>query len=227
MIRLTALCSALLAVAVAMPSLAQTEPQTEQQIPATPPQVPPAPPPVPEKVYETVRVAITTSEGPIVLALEKERAPITTANFLRYVDQKRLDGTAFYRAMKLSDDGSYGLIQGGTQGNPKKVLPKIAHEPTTKTGLAHTDGAISMARGAPGSADGDFFITIGALDSLNADPSKAGDNLGFAVFGRVVEGMDTVRKIMNAPTSPTLGAGVMKGQMIAAPVRILTARRAQ
>ncbi|WP_184069537.1 peptidylprolyl isomerase [Sphingosinicella soli] len=223
MIRLTALCTALLALAVAMPSLAQTEPQTS----ATPAEAPPAPPSAPEKVYETVRVAITTSEGPIVLALEKERAPLTTANFLRYVDQKRMDGTAFYRAMKLSDDGSYGLIQGGTQGNPKKVLPKVAHEPTTKTGLSHTDGAISMARGAPGSADGDFFITVGALDSLNADLSKPGDNLGFAVFGRVVEGMDTVRRIMNAPTSPTLGAGVMKGQMIAAPVRILTARRAQ
>ena len=223
MIRLTALCTVLLAVAAAMPSLAQTEPRP----PAMPVEAPPLPPPAPEKVYETVRVAIATSEGPIVLALETERAPITTANFLRYVDQKRLDGTAFYRAMKLSDDGSYGLIQGGTQGNPKKVLPKIAHEPTTKTGLSHTDGAISMARGAPGSADGDFFITIGALDSLNADPSKPGDNLGFAVFGRVVEGMDTVRRIMNAPTSPTLGEGVMKGQMIAAPVRILTARRAQ
>ncbi len=226
MIRLTALCTALLAVAVAMPSLAQTDPQQTETTPATAPQVPPAPPPMPEKVYETVRVAITTSEGPIVLALEKERAPVTTANFLRYVDQKRLDGTAFYRAMKLSDDGSYGLIQGGTQGNPKRVLPKIAHEPTSKTGLSHTDGAISMARGAPGSADGDFFITIGALDSLNADLSKPGDNLGFAVFGRVIEGMETVRKIMNAPTSPTLGEGVMKGQMIASPVKIVTARRA-
>lgn len=223
MIRLTVLCTALLAVAVAMPSLAQSEPQTS----ATPAETPPAPPPVPEKVYETVRVAITTSEGPIVLALEKERAPLTTANFLRYVDQKRLDGTAFYRALKVSDDGSYGLIQGGTQGNLKAMLPLIAHEPTTKTGLSHTDGAVSMARGAPGSAAGDFFITIGALESLNADPSKPGDNLGFAVFGRVVEGMDTVRRIMNAPTSPTLGEGAMKGQMIASPVRILTARRAQ
>lgn len=223
MIRLTALCTALLAVAVAMPSLAQSEPQTS----ATPAETPPAPPPVPEKVYETVRVAITTSEGPIVLALEKERAPLTTANFLRYVDQKRLDGTAFYRALKVSDDGSYGLIQGGTQGNLKAMLPPIAHEPTTKTGLSHTDGAVSMARGAPGSAAGDFFITIGALESLNADPSKPGDNLGFAVFGHVVEGMDTVRRIMNAPTSPTLGEGAMKGQMIASPVRILTARRAQ
>lgn len=223
MIRLTVLCTALLAVAVAMPSLAQSEPQTS----ATPAETPPAPPPVPEKVYETVRVAITTSEGPIVLALEKERAPLTTANFLRYVDQKRFDGTAFYRALKVSDDGSYGLIQGGTQGNLKAMLPPIAHEPTTKTGLSHTDGAVSMARGAPGSAAGDFFITIGALESLNADPSKPGDNLGFAVFGHVVEGMDTVRRIMNAPTSPTLGEGAMKGQMIASPVRILTARRAQ
>lgn len=223
MIRLTALCTALLAVAVAMPSLAQGEPQT----PATPAETPPQPPPVPEKVYETVRVAIATSEGPIVLALEKERAPVTTANFLRYVDQKRLDGTAFYRALKVSDDGSYGLIQGGTQGNLKAMLPPIAHEPTTKTGLSHIDGAVSMARGAPGSAAGDFFITVGDLESLNADPSKPGDNLGFAVFGRVVEGMDTVRRIMNAPTSPTLGEGAMKGQMIASPVRILTARRAQ
>ncbi|WBX86105.1 peptidylprolyl isomerase [Sphingosinicella microcystinivorans] len=223
MIRLTALCTALLAVAVAMPSLAQSEPQT----PATPAETPPQPPPVPEKVYETVRVAIATSEGPIMLALEKERAPVTTANFLRYVDQKRLDGTAFYRALKVSDDGSYGLIQGGTQGNLKAMLPPIAHEPTTKTGLSHIDGAVSMARGAPGSAAGDFFITVGALESLNADPSKPGDNLGFAVFGHVVEGMDTVRRIMNAPTSPTLGEGAMKGQMIASPVRILTARRAQ
>lgn len=220
MIRLTALCTALLAVAVSMPAFAQ------EQTPPTVSEATPQPAPAPEKVYETVRVSLTTSEGPIVLALEKERAPLTTANFLRYVDQKRLDGTVFYRAMKLSDDGNYGLIQGGTQGNPKKVLPKVAHEPTTKTGLSHTDGAISMARGAPGSADGDFFITIGALTSLDADPAKTGDNLGFAVFGRVVEGMDTVRKIMAAPTSPTLGVGYMKGQMIADPVRILTARRA-
>lgn len=219
MIRLTALCTALLAVAVSMPAFAQ------EQTPPAVPEATPQPAPAPEKVYETVRVSLTTSEGPIVLALEKERAPLTTANFLRYVDQKRLDGTVFYRAMKLSDDGNYGLIQGGTQGNPKKVLPKVAHEPTTKTGLSHTDGAISMARGAPGSADGDFFITVGALTSLDADPAKTGDNLGFAVFGRVVEGMDTVRKIMAAPTSPTLGVGYMKGQMIADPVRIVTARR--
>lgn len=174
----------------------------------------------------TVRVVLQTGEGPIVLELEKERAPITTANFLRYVDQKRLDGVTFYRAMKLTPAGDFSLIQGGAKGDPKRVLPPIAHEPTGKTGLSHVDGAISMARGAPGSANGDFFITVGELKSLDADPAKPGDNQGFAVFGRVVEGMDVVRRIMGLPTSPTAGEGAMKGQMLAAPVRIANARRA-
>jgi peptidyl-prolyl cis-trans isomerase A (cyclophilin A) len=171
----------------------------------------------------TVRVELTTAMGPIVLELEKERAPVTTANFLRYVDEKRFEGTGFYRAMNVAP--GYGLIQGGTRGDPRRVLPKIRHEPTSQTGLSHVDGTISMARGAPGSADGDFFITVGALTSLDADPAKPGDNLGFAAFGRVVAGMETVKAIMAAPTSPTEGVGVMKGQMIAAPVRIVGARR--
>jgi peptidyl-prolyl cis-trans isomerase A (cyclophilin A) len=208
---------ALALVALAMPALAQTP------APAAPPAAPAEAAPAPRPA--TVRVTLATAEGPIVLELEKERAPVTTANFLRYVDQKRFDGAVFYRAMKLSPDGSYGLIQGGTRNDRKTTLPPIAHEPTSKTGLSHVDGAVSMARGAPGSATGDFFISIGALTSLDADPSKPGDNQGFAVFGRVVEGMDVVRKIMAAPTSPTEGQGVMKGQMIAAPVKIATARR--
>jgi peptidyl-prolyl cis-trans isomerase A (cyclophilin A) len=176
------------------------------------------PPPLP-------RVALTTAEGVVTLELERDRAPVTSANFLRYVDQKRLDGAVFYRAMKLTPDGDYGLIQGGVRGDPKTKLPPIAHEPTSKTGLSHTDGAISMARLAPGTASSEFFITIGAVTSLDAQPSGTGDTAGFAVFGRVVEGMDVVKKILSAPTSPTLGDGVMKGQMIAAPVKILTARR--
>jgi len=207
-------------LSLGIPALAQTAP------PAIPPATP-APVEVAAPKPATVRVALQTSEGPIVLELEKERAPVTTANFLRYIDQKRLDGTVFYRAMKLTPAGDYGLIQGGTQGNPKRALPGIVHEPTTKTGLGHVDGTISMARGAPGSATGDFFITVGALTSLDANPAQPGDNLGFAAFGHVVEGMDVVRRIMSAPTSPTAGEGAMKGQMLAAPVRILTARRAK
>lgn len=207
MIRLLA-CFTLLAL-VALPASAQTD------TPAAAPRL------------ATVRVSLQTSEGPILLELEQERAPITTANFLRYVDQKRLDGTVFYRAMKLSDTPALGLIQGGVRNDPKRVLKPIAHEPTSQTGLSHTDGTISMARGAPGSASGDFFITVGALTSLDANPAQSGDNLGFAAFGHVVEGMDVVRRILGAPTSPTAGEGVMKGQMLATPVRILSARRAE
>jgi len=209
-------------LALAAPAFGQAAapPATPETAPVTAPAVAPTPKPA------TVRVNLQTAEGPIVLELEKERAPITTANFLRHVDQKRFDGATFYRAMKLTPDGAYGLIQGGTRGDPKRTLKPVAHEPTSKTGLSHTDGAVSMARGAPGSAAGDFFISIGALTSLDADRSKTGDNQGFAVFGRVVVGMDVVRKIMGAPTSPTEGEGAMKGQIIAAPIKIVSARRA-
>src|SRR3990167_8825209 len=115
-------------------------------------QAPAAPPPA-----ATVKVTLTTSEGPIVLELQREKAPITTANFLRYVDQKRYDGATFYRASKTPNAPELGLIQGGVQNDPARVLKPIAHEPTTKTGLSHTDGAISMGRFAPGSATSDFL----------------------------------------------------------------------
>lgn len=173
---------------------------------------------------ELPRVRIETSAGAIIVAVDTARAPITAANFLRYVDQKRFDGFAFYRAMKLSETG--GLIQGGTRGDPKKTLPPIAHEPTTQTGLAHIDGAVSMARFTPGTAAGDFFIAVEPIPGLDADPSQPGDNAGFAVFGQVVEGMEVVRAILAAPVSPTEGEDVgMKGQMLAPPIRIVTARR--
>ena len=182
-----------------------------------------AAPAAPVPAPATVRVVLTTSEGPITLELEKDRAPKTTANFLRYVDTKRLDGTTFYRAMKLAPE--FGLIQGGLRNDPKKLFPPVAHEPTTSTGLSNTDGVISMARDKPGSATADFFISIGDLSSLDAKPGQPGDNLGFAAFGHVVEGMDVVRWIAAAPTSPTEGEGAMKGQMLAPAIRILTARR--
>ena len=170
-----------------------------------------------------VNVRLETTEGPIVVALEQGRAPITTANFLRYVDDKRFDGISFYRAVNVAP--GFGLIQGGLRGDARKLLPPIKHEPTTVTGLSHIDGAISMARNAPGTADANFFITVGAIPSMDADPKQPGDNLGFAVFGHVTEGMDIVRHILQEPTSPTEGEGVMKGQMLVQPVRILSARR--
>jgi peptidyl-prolyl cis-trans isomerase A (cyclophilin A) len=173
----------------------------------------------------TVKVVLKTSLGDIVLAVETARAPITAANFLRYVDQKRLDGCEFYRAMAVGDDGQYGLVQGGLRGNPKRVLKPIAHEPTSVTGLSHVDGAISMARADPGTATADFFVVIGDLVSLDAQPDS-GDP-GYAVFGHVIDGMDVVHMILGQPRSPTAGEGVMRGQMLAEPVKILTVRRAE
>jgi peptidyl-prolyl cis-trans isomerase A (cyclophilin A) len=174
-------------------------------------------------------VVLETALGEITLAIESERAPVTAANFLRYVDQHRLDGTVFYRAMRLDwGDQPNGLIQGGTQNDPKRVLPPIAHEPTTQTGLSHIAGAISMARYAPGTATGDFSIMVSAQPALDADPKGETDDAraGFAVFGHVVSGMDVVRRIFAAPTDPQKGEGWMKGQMLAQPVTIIRARRA-
>jgi peptidyl-prolyl cis-trans isomerase A (cyclophilin A) len=132
-----------------------------------------------------VRIALDTSAGRIVVALHPDKAPVTAGNFLRYVDQKRFDGTVFYRAVGGPD---YGFIQGGTQNDPKRVLPPIKHEPTSQTGLTHDDGALSMARYAPGSATGDFFIVLGKVPAMDAQPESAGDNQGFAVFAHVVGG---------------------------------------
>ncbi|QMW21697.1 peptidylprolyl isomerase [Sandaracinobacteroides saxicola] len=169
-------------------------------------------------------VALTTPQGRITLALETKRAPLTAANFLRYVDQKRYDGASFYRAMKIGPE-AVGLIQGGFRQDGRRMLAPIAHEPTSKTGLTHCDGAISMARAAPGSARSEFFIIVEGIPSLDAAPQAMGDNAGFAVFGRVVDGMDVVRRIQAAKTDPSAGEGAMRGQMIAAPVAILSARR--
>lgn len=182
--------------------------------------------PVTEPKPATVVVTLQTSAGSIVLELEKERAPITTAAFLRNADAKRYDGGTFYRALDMAEN--FGLIQGGIAPlKPgEKLPPTIEHEPTTQTGLAHKTGAISMARAEPGSARTDFFIVVGDMTSLDAQPEKPGDNLGFAAFGHVVEGMDVVLKIMRAPISSTLGEKEgMKGQMLADPVKIISIRR--
>jgi len=172
-----------------------------------------------------VRVKLETAQGAIVLELYPDKAPITAGNFLRYVDGKRFDGAIFYRASKVPNAPEFGLIQGGVQNDPAKVLKPIAHEPTTKTGLSHTDGVISMGRTNPGTATSDFFIVLGDMTYMDADPKQPGDNLGFAAFGKVVEGMDVARKILAEPTSQTAGVGVMKGEMLAKPVKIISARR--
>jgi peptidyl-prolyl cis-trans isomerase A (cyclophilin A) len=173
-----------------------------------------------------VAVQLVTALGAIVLELRGDRAPITAGNFLQYVDQKLLDGASFYRAAHYEGRPTDGLIQGGlTYTHRERALPPIAHESTTQTGLRHTDGVISMARYAPGSATCEFFICVGANASLDADPGATGDNAGFAAFGRVVQGMDVVGTIWTAPTSPTEGEGVFRGQMLDPQIPIVRAAR--
>ncbi|WP_370187923.1 peptidylprolyl isomerase [Qipengyuania sp.] len=182
------------------------------------------------KTYATQLVVIETTKGDITVAIETERAPVTAANFLRYVDEDRFDGTHFYRAMHLDwGEPPNGLLQGGTQMDPERVLPPIAHEPTTETGLSHTDGALSMARYDPGSATGDFSIMIKDQTGLDANPASSDPNLqaGFAVFGHVVEGMDVVHAIHAMPPDPDKGEGWMKGQLLAQPVTIVEMRRVE
>jgi peptidyl-prolyl cis-trans isomerase A (cyclophilin A) len=153
---------------------------------------------------DLVGVAMVTDKGTIVLELNAKQAPVTVRNFVRYVDQRRFDGIAFYRAMRLDwGEQPNGLIQAGTRGDPKRVLPPIAHEPTSQTGLSHKAGAISMARLAPGTATGDFSIVLSDMSGLDADPAATDPEAqaGYAVFGRVVGGMDVVRVIWDAPRS--------------------------
>ena len=170
---------------------------------------------------DLVKVALDTEAGRIVLALDRGRAPLSTANFLKYVGGGRYDGEPFYRAVKA--EGS-GFIQGGIRSDSAKLFPPVAHEPTNKTGLKNVAGAVSLARLEPGSARADFFVLTTDIPGFDAG-GYGGDEHGFAVFGRVVEGMDVVKKISDSPVSPTQGEGAMQGQMLDPPVKIVKASR--
>lgn len=202
--------------------------QTAAAQPSSPP--PPAAPATstapPPAAAALPRVTLSTPQGDIVIELATDKAPITCANFLRYVDAHRFNNASFYRAVKVLPQPLTGLLQGGIKNDPKRSYPPIAHESTAKTGLSNRDGAISMARYAPGTACSEFFICVGDDSSLDADPKAAGDNQGFAVFGHVVSGMDVVQKLLLGPVSATKGADSgMVGQMLDPEVPITTARR--
>jgi peptidyl-prolyl cis-trans isomerase A (cyclophilin A) len=153
------------------------------------------------------RVRIVTDAGTIVVALEPSKAPVTVANFLRYVDEHRYDGGAFYRAVTLRNQlppeqqPQIEVIQGGIDTDSLKRLPPIMHETNDRSGIKHTDGVISMARSTPGSASSEFFIVIGNQPSLDFGGRRNPDGQGFAAFGRVLEGMDVVRRIQQMPSA--------------------------
>lgn len=190
---------------------------------------PAAAPPVPVDANAPVSdtrpyVALVTDAGTIVVRVENKRAPVTAANFLRYVDTKRMDGFQFYRTTRSWGPASQ-LIQAGNRGDARKNFPPIAHEPTNVTGLTNCKGALSMARLAPGDATTDFFLLLSDIKGFDADPAVSGDNAGFAVFGEIVAGGDVAEKIYAAPISETAGDGVMKGQILDPMVTIKSARR--
>ncbi len=191
---------------------------------APPPPPPPLPvPPRPEAPDTRPYVALVTDLGTITVRLENKRAPVTSANFLRYVDAKRMDGFKFYRSTKSWGPANQ-LVQAGNRGDARKNFPPIAHEATTTTGLTSCKGALSMARLNPGDATTDFFMLLSDIKGFDAD-APGGDGVGFAVFGELVAGADIAEQIFNAPISPTAGEGVMVGQMLEPPVTIKTARR--
>jgi len=181
-----------------------------------------APAPAPAPAEDLVPVTIDTSVGKIVVALDRGHAPVTTANFLHYVDTHRFDGETFYRALHQDEGG--GLIQGGVLSDARKLFKPIVHESTAQTGLKHVTGAISMANNGPGTATAGFFILVSDIPGLDAN-GPGGDANGFAVFGHVIEGMDVVKKIFDAPLSPTKGEGAMKGQMLDPPIKIVKVTR--
>lgn len=170
-------------------------------------------------VAENPVVLIKTEKGDITVEVDLARAPVTAANFLRYVDGKLYDGSVFHRTVTLAnqpkDAVRIEVIQGGMLPDDKS-FPPISHETTSVTGLKHLDGTISMARATPGSATSSFFFCINAQPELDFDGKRNIDGQGFAAFGRVVGGIDVVKAIHVLP---------VEGQSLKPPVKIISVRR--
>jgi peptidyl-prolyl cis-trans isomerase A (cyclophilin A) len=150
-----------------------------------------------------VKVTIETELGDIGAEIEVERAPITAANFLRYVDAGFYDGGRWHRTVLPDNQPDNAIrievIQAGVDPTREdERFAPIPLERTTLTGLSHRDGTISMARFAPDSAVSDVFICIGDQPSLDFGGQRNSDGQGFAAFGRVTSGMDIVRAIQHS-----------------------------
>lgn len=181
---------------------------------------------------ETITVKMSTELGDIVLELYPLRAPVTVANFLRYVDEDIYsDRAAFYRAVRLDNQSSKAkieVIQGGlgiaTYEAENKIfrLPPIQHETTKQTGILHKHGVISMARLEPGTASSEFFICIGDQLSLDYGGDRNPDGMGYATFGKVIHGFDVVTRIQQARTDKPVPEefAVVRGQLLSEPVKI-------
>ena len=172
-------------------------------------------------------VALKTSQGDIIIELYSDKAPITANNFLRHLDEGFYDGSSFYRTVTIENDNGtpkIEVIQGGI-GDRIKPFSAIKHESTDITGLSHIDGTISMSRYEVDTATSDFFICIGDQKGLDFGGTRNNDGLGFSAFGRVISGMDIVRKINLLPSEKKTENIYVQGQMLDNPVVIYKAER--
>jgi len=166
-------------------------------------------------------VVLRTGLGDVEILVDEARAPVTAANFLRYVDGGYYDRGRFHRTVRLDNQPGKAVlievVQAGVNPTPERAgFAPIRLERTRDTGLRHRDGTVSMARAEPDSATSDFFVCIGDQPELDFGGKRNPDGQGFAAFGRVVKGMDVVRRIQLAAAD---------GQSLTPPVPILSAAR--
>lgn len=174
---------------------------------------------VPPAAADKIPCLIQTTAGEIRIEVDPGRAPATAANFLRYADAGLYDGSTFFRVLTPGNQPDNAIkievIQGGDVAEDK-CFPAIPHETTKTTGIRHLDGVVSMARAEPGTATSSFFICVNDQPELDFNGRRNPDGQGFAAFGRVTEGMDTVKKIQTKEA---------EGQYLKNPVRIISIRR--
>jgi peptidyl-prolyl cis-trans isomerase A (cyclophilin A) len=156
-------------------------------------------------------ILIKTEHGDITAELYADKAPLTVANFLWYITEKKVQNPAFYRVVRTEPDNQpdkdikIQVLQGGLVQRENfadagdRGLPKLKHETTKDTGVLHKDGVLSMARNEPGTATHHFSICIGDQPELDFGGKRNPDGQGFAAFGKVTKGMDVVKKIHQMP----------------------------
>lgn len=190
-----------------------------------------APPSEVEQPFGTpVAVVLKTELGDIEVEVYPDVAPKSAGSFLQYVDQGLYSDAAFYRTVRTDNDNGtpvIEVIQGGTMDFDNALEP-VDHETTEQTGIRHTNGTLSLGRTDPGTGSGAaFFITVGDQPALDFGAKRNPDGQGFAAFGRVVSGMDVVRKIHQLEANGPADSDYVKGQILSPPVSITSVTRKQ
>lgn len=153
---------------------------------------------------QNVKVEMKTELGSIIAELYPDKAPVTCANFIKYIENNKFEGANFYRVVRMDNqpknDIKIEVIQGGLGFDMEESpYPPISHETTEQTGILHLNGILSMARAEPGTASSEIFICIGDQPELDFGGKRNPDGQGFAAFGKVIEGMGVAKKIQNLP----------------------------